>query len=190
MSEERLNNIPGRMPSSVYEQLALMNNEREGESEEICRQLAKEIRSILDENFVNVFSESFRVKTRESIVNKSLSRGSEEPIRDRFGGREEVAAGTYKRRVAEAIQKRYPLTPKVFPDGTPSIRDYADPKVREEGRKRNKNISERYSAMHVNIVFQRPGHEVYYIAEIQLLDTDEMRVFNETRPKYERDRRK
>lgn len=170
-----------RMPENAYEQLVNLPDKevRRG----LCLILGQAILGLMDLNGIKIEKVTVRAKTAESMWRKIERRKSEAPLRDIYGIRL-LTEEPDRMKIKDLIQKVFPLTPGEFADGTPSFREYADPETRRQARERNKRISERHSAMHINIVFLREGSPVYDIAEIQVLNNEEMKIFEETRGEY------
>jgi|GEM_PF-4914311 len=172
-----------KMPESIQEQLT--NLPCEEERGEICAELAVQLFSLLTSNGIVVENATFRSKESKKIEKKGEIRNSKAPLRDIYGVRF-ITNEKNRVRVAEIIRSQFPLTPEKFDDGMPSVRDYADPEMKAFVKANfNPRISERHSAMHINIVFQREGAKIYDIAEVQILSEDEMKIFKETREEYE-----
>ena len=170
------------MPISAYEQFVNLPDKETRRG--LCLTLGQTILDLMDLNGIKVEKVNIRVKTAESMWRKIERRNSNAPLRDIYGIRI-ITEDPDRMKIKDLIQRVFPLTPEKFADGTPSFREYADPETRRQGRERNKRISERHSAMHVNIVFLRDGEAVYDIAEIQILNPEEMGIFYETRGEYE-----
>lgn len=184
MSPERESKILARMPETVWQQIASIPHP--GERENICKALSELLKHRLKKEGVKI-EKVFppRAKSLDRIEEKVKIRKTEAPLRDIYGVRF-ITNYPDRQKLAKIIQSAFPLTPAKFPDGMPSIRDYADPKIKEFVKKNfNPRISERHSALHVNVVFLRPGETFYDIAEIQVLTSEEMRIFEETRGEYE-----
>jgi hypothetical protein len=183
MFKERDTIKEGRMPSSVSEQLA--NLPPEEERKQICMALAVRLLNEFNRNHIKIEGGSVRAKTKERIIEKVERRKSTDPMRDIYGMRFK----TWERdraKIAKVIQAAFPETPEKFANGMPTVREYADPKMREFIKANfNSRISDRHSAMHVNFVFLRAGSEIFDIAEVQILTPREMEIFNETREEYE-----
>ena len=125
---------------------------------------------------------SYRVKSREDIREKSITRKSVSPVRDIYGVR--FVVRNEDRFKITNLATYFPLTPDFFADGRPSVREYANPNVRSYIRGAfNPNIGE-YSALHINIVFQRNNSKIYDIAEIQIMTKDELTVSKNNRNLY------
>ncbi|HJY98135.1 MAG TPA: hypothetical protein VJ227_00265 [Patescibacteria group bacterium] len=182
MSERE--NVPGpRLPSSVAEQIINLPDfcDRAG----VCVDLARKLSLVLETNGIEYSIVSFRPKTDDKIKEKLTRRGGASLMRDIYGVRF-ITEEKDRLKIAKIVQDAFPFTPESFPDGMPSVRDYADPKVRDFVRSNfNPGISSRHSAMHINIVFLREGSSLFDIAEVQILTPEEMRIFKETREEYE-----
>jgi hypothetical protein len=125
-----------------------------------------------------------RVKTEERTSEKIARRGVSIPLRDIYGIRL-ICLEQDRDRLRQLIQSAYPLTPKDFPDGKPSWRDYSDPVVREFFReKHNPHTSSNYSALHINIAFLREDSDLIDIAEVQVMTKAELDIYNLTREEY------
>lgn len=188
MSIERKKEARKRFPEDVFDQL--MDLPSDMIQEKICKKIFDEVASILTNNGIvfDVEKSSHRVKSREDIRKKSLTRKSLSPVRDIYGVRFIVREAD-RFRIESMIQPLFPLTPEIFADGRPSIREYADPKVREYMRgKFNPNIGE-YSALHINVVFQREGAKICDIAEVQIMTEKELEVSKSNRGMYTNGRR-
>lgn len=187
MSKERKEESQGRMPEDVFDQL--INLPSDAVQEQTCRKIFDGVASILINNGVafDAGRSSYRVKSREDIRKKSLTRKSDSPVRDIYGVRF-VVSEEDRFRVGKMIQPQFPLTPD-FIDGRPSVREYADTKVRNYIREKfNPNIGE-YSALHINLVFRREGAEVYDIAEVQIMTKRELEASQNNRGLYTNVRR-
>lgn len=179
-----------RMPKDVYEQLdRLPCDEERGE---ICMELAQKIYSLLSNNHIVVDNITMRVKSEARMNSKIERRGSTAPLRDIYGIRI-ITEYPDRAKIAAIVQSAFPLTPEKFEDGMPSVREYANPETRQFVKSNfNPRISERHSAMHINIVFRGKDltimaspTELLDIAEVQVLNEEEMRIFKETRGEYE-----
>lgn len=127
---------------------------------------------------------SFRTKNIERIQEKIKRRKSTVPIRDIYGIRI-ITEDSRREWIKDILQKAYPLTPDIFPDGKPSVREYANPTIREFFReKHSPYTSPLYSALHVNVVFKREGSHLLDIAEIQIMNKRELKIYNDTREEY------
>ena len=184
MSIEREKINQARMPEYVFDQLISLPPDII--QDKTCKKVFYEVAAILMKNEVVFDTEksSFRVKSREDIRKKSITRKSISPVRDIYGVRFIVSEAD-RFRVQNMIQPYFSLTPETFSDGRPSIREYADLKVRDQVRENyNPNITDSYSALHINIVFQREGANVYDIAEIQIMTKKELEASKNSRRKY------
>lgn len=176
-----------RMPQDVSEQIADFPSKEE--SKTICRALEVRIRNIFAAAGEEILDLTWRVKTDESIKEKTERKNSTEPIRDRFGLRV-VARVRDRLDTAKMIQADFPLTPRFFANGFPSIREYADPKVRDLIKQNfNPNISDLHSALHVNIAFLTSDSSRLKIAEIQIMTPEELEVYHSTREGYKNGKR-
>jgi len=174
----------------VYEQMANLPSMKD--QEKICKGLFTEVLAVLVDNGVDVDFEksSYRVKSREGIEGKIKTRGSNAPMRD-IDGIRVVVADKDRNNVTGMILDAFPLTPSNFPDGRPSVRDYASPSVRVFIRANfNPNISSEYSALHINVVFKREGSDIYEIAEVQIMTEEEYTAYFKTREIYKNGRGK
>lgn len=184
MSIEREIVNSGRMPIDVYEQLAnLPDLETQNK---ICEGIYNKVCSILDYHGIVFFEEmsKCRVKSKERIEEKIKIRGTTLPVRDIYGNRM-IISDTDRYRVADIIKFGFNLTPDFFEDGRPSVREYADPLVREFISKNfNPHISSLYSALHINVVFHREGAILYDIGEVQIMTKDELMSSLNTREGY------
>lgn len=172
-----------RLPIDAFEQIKFLP--RIDERERVCKALSLRLYTALKENGVKIEGMSVRAKPGDKIDKKIKRRNSTTPLRDIYGVRF-ITSHPDREGVARIIQGCFPLTPKVFPDGMPSVRDYANSATREFVKSQfNPRISDRHSAMHVNIVFLRAGSDVCDIAEVQVLTPEEMRIYRETRDEYE-----
>lgn len=185
MKNEKEKSRIKRMPENAYEQLVNLPDKET--RRELCLTLGQTILDLLDLNGIKVEKVTVRAKTAESMWRKIERRNSKAPLRDIYGIRI-ITEESDRMRIKDLIQGLFPLTPEKFADGTPSFREYADPETRRQARNRNKNISERHSALHVNVVFLREGSDYYDIAEIQVLSSEEMKIFEETREEYKNGR--
>jgi hypothetical protein len=186
--KDRDSEILARLPADVFEQIRFLP--RIDERERICVAISKRLATALKDNGVKIEDVETRAKQADSIEDKIKRRGSTNPLRDIYRVRF-ITNYPDRSRVARIIQDSFPLTPKVFPDGMPSVRDYANPETREFVKSRfNPRISDRHSAMNVNIVFLRNGSRLCDIAEIQVLTTEEMALYKETRSEYENGNKK
>jgi hypothetical protein len=123
---------------------------------------------------------SYRVKSMDRIIEKIERRRA--PLRDLIGVRL-IIEPENRSRVTQIISDAFPLTPKVFPDGKPYIRDYSNPTVREYFReKHNPHTSPFYSALHINVAFLRDGKIDF--AEVQVMSHEELKIYNHTREEY------
>lgn len=130
-----------------------------------------------------------RVKSIGRMQEKIVRRGSKTPLRDIYGIRV-ITDDARRAQMRELIQSAYPETPKVFSDGKPSFRDYSNPEVREYFRKNhNQHTSPLYSALHINIAFEREGSALLEIAEIQIMSHSELDIYNQTRAGYVTDQK-
>ena len=184
MKIERNHEVGARLPEDVYEQLRLLPEPEIGE--EICKSLFFDIVALLNSEGIKVdfYKSGFRVKSLDRIKAKVESRNSTSPLRDIYGI-QIITEERDRERIKDIIQSNYPATPKNFPDGMPSFRDYADTETREYIKSKfNPHISSLYSAMHVNIVFVREGVDVCDIAEVQVMTQAELALYNHTREEY------
>lgn len=183
MSIEQEQKHSVRLPKDVFEQIsALPCDEERGE---ILVDLAIKLGALFGRNGIPLEAVTMRIKSREKIQKKIERRGSSAPLRDLYGVRF-VISNADRAGLAKIIQDAFPDTPEKFPDGMPSVREYADAQTRQFVKANfNPRISERHSAMHVNIVFPRDGSDLYEIAEVQILTPEEMQIFRETREEYE-----
>ncbi len=171
------------MPADVYEQLAALPEEEVRSA--ICTNLALGLSILLADNGVKFEDVTARVKTKEKIERKITRRGSAGPVRDIYGVRF-ITREPDRGRIAKIIQSAFPNTPQKFENGMPSVREYADSETRALIQANfNPHISDRHSALHINIVFLREGTNIYDIAEVQILTPDELKIFYETREEYE-----
>ncbi|QQG41578.1 MAG: hypothetical protein HYV90_05490 [Candidatus Woesebacteria bacterium] len=184
MSIERSLNTIIRLPEDVYEQ----KNNLPGIEirEKISKSIFTGLSFFLIFNGVEVdWEESgYRTKRIARIEDKIKRRDSTEPERDIYGVRfiTEVEDRGWLSRL---IQSAYPLTPKEFPGGKPSIRDYRNPEVRASHiEKSNPHMSPIYSALHINFVFQRSGSSLLDIGEVQIMTHGELMVYKQTRDGY------
>lgn len=175
-----------RLPNDVYEQIkALPCDEERGE---ILGDLAVKLAAILGRNGIPLEAATMRIKSREKIEKKIERRGSTAPLRDLYGVRF-VIESPDREKIAKIIQDAFPGTPEKFADGMPSIREYANAETRKFIKANyNSHISDRHSALHINIVFPRNETGLYEIAEVQILTPEEMQIFRETREEYENGR--
>lgn len=182
MLEKEISVIQGRMPKDVYEQMAVpICDEERGE---ILERLALRLFTILSTHGIVVEDGSMRVKTQEKIEKKIIKRNSTSPLRDIYGVRF-ITSDPDRARIAEIIQLAFPLTPEKFENGMPTVRDYADPKMKEFIRGNfNPNIYLLGSAMHVNVIFPIEGRDILGIAEVQILTPEEMKIYKETHFEY------
>lgn len=173
------------MPKDCLEQIKFLPKDIK-ERNKICFDLMAKMNSALDLGGIKVERiEPPRVKSPKDILAKANRRNSDEPQRDIYGIRI-ITKEVDRKRMAEAIQSLYPDTPEYFLNGMPTIRDYADAEVRRSIKQHfNSSISDEYSALHVNVVFMRPGAEVYDIAEVQIMTPEEMVIYKQTRERYE-----
>lgn len=172
------------IPANVYEQIA--NFPSETEQEKTCKEIFVGIQTLLNLYGITLDMEksSYRVKSRIGVENKIKIRKSSAPIRDKYGFRF-ITEEADRDRLRRIIQLAYPATPERFADGRPSVREYANPEVREYIKKNfNPNISSQHSALHFNIVFQREGSLLYDIAEVQIMTKKEFEIYNQTRGEY------
>ncbi len=181
---EKFREYTPRMPFNAFEQIQILPEE--AYRLKVTENLFKGIIFYLELNDVLISKEvsSFRTKSIERMQEKVTRRKSSVPIRDIYGIRI-ITEDARRQWLTDLIQKAYPLTPKVFPDGKPSVREYADPRIREFFReKHNPHTSPIYSALHVNVVFERQGTHLLDIAEVQIMNTSELLIYNETREEY------
>lgn len=181
MENEREKIAAPRMPINAYEQFVNLPDKETRSG--LCLTLGQAILDLVDLNGIKVEKVNIRVKTAESMWRKIERRNSNAPLRDIYGIRI-ITEEPDRMKIKDLIQRAFPLTPEKFADGTPSFREYADPETRRQSRNRNKNISERHSALHINVVFLREGSDYYDIAEVQVLSSEEMKIFDETRGEY------
>lgn len=185
MFKEREEIKEGRMPFSVSEQLVKANLPPYEERERICTALVIRLLNEFDRNHIKIEDWTSRAKTKEKIIEKVERRKSTFPVRDIYGLRF-ITWEKDRERIAKIIQGAFPETPEKFANGMPSVRDYANPAMREFVKSGyNKQISDRHSALHVNFVFLRAGSDIFDIGEVQILTPKEMEIFNETREEYE-----
>lgn len=173
-----------KIPTKVSEQLLYIPNESYRIN--VCQQLFKGLLFYLSSYGVEIDREvsGYRTKSVNRINEKIVRRKSDVAVRDIYGVRI-ITEDIRREWIKDLIQSAYPLTPKVFPDGKPSVREYADPIVREFFReKHNPHTSPIYSAMHVNIAFERVGSPYLDIAEIQIMNKMELGIYDETRDEY------
>lgn len=173
---------PGRMPENVYDQLNhLPDVSIRGR---ICESVATGVYTLLTFHGIKIDDVSCRTKSVERINEKIKIRKSTGVIRDIYGVRF-ITEEPDRSKIKDLILSAYPLTPVVFSDGRPSVREYADPAVRDFIREKyNPHISSEHSAMHVNVVFKREGSNVLDIAEIQVMNAQELTTYNLTRESY------
>lgn len=184
MSIEREVVNSGRMPTDVFEQLSNLPDKET--QEKICEGIYNKVCAILNSHGVVFYDDisNCRVKSKERIEEKIKIRGSTLPVRDIYGTRM-IVGDTDRYRVADIIKFGFPLTPDFFEDGRPSVREYADPLVREFISKNfNPHISSLYSALHINVVFHREGAMLYDIGEVQIMTKDELETSHHTREIY------
>lgn len=123
---------------------------------------------------------SYRAKSMDRIIEKLERRKG--PLRDLIGVRLIIEPENREQSI-RIISDAFPLTPKVFPDGKPYIRDYSNPAIREYFReKHNPHTSPFYSALHINVAFLRDG--IIDFAEVQLMSHEELKIYNRTREEY------
>ena len=181
---ERLLKPEIKIPTKVSEQLLYIPSESYRIN--VCQQLFKGLVFFLTSYGVeiDISVSGYRTKTLDRVNEKIIRRKSDVAMRDIYGVRI-ITEDTRREWIKDLIQSAYPLTPKVFPDGKPSVREYADPVVREFFReKHNPHTSPIYSAMHVNIAFERVGSPYLDIAEIQIMNNEELGIYNDTRDEY------
>ncbi|HKC04698.1 MAG TPA: hypothetical protein VKC54_02400 [Patescibacteria group bacterium] len=172
-----------KMPKNVFDQIKDFPGE--AESKMICLALEARIRNVFEAEGEEILSLTWRIKSDESIKEKIKRKNSKGPIRDKFGLM--IQANLMDRiHMAQRIQADFPLTPKFFANGFPSIREYADPKVRRFVQQNfNPNISDLYGAMHVNVAFLTGNSAKLKIAEIQIMTPEEFKIYWATRGTYE-----
>lgn len=180
--EHNCNDQPGRMPENVYDQLNhLPDISVRGQ---ICESVAKGVFTLLTFHGIKIDDVSCRTKSVERIYEKIKIRKSVGVVRDIYGSRF-ITEEPDRSKIKDLILSAYPLTPLVFSDGRPSVREYADPTVRDFIRQNfNPHISSLHSALHINVVFKREGSNVLDIAEIQIMNAQELTTYNLTRESY------
>lgn len=185
---EKLKEYPPRMPFNAYEQIQILPDF--DFRMRISRNLFAGVGyylNLLGVSFDKDLS-TFRAKDVERIQEKITRRKSAVPVRDIYGIRI-ITEDPRREWIKDILQKAYPLTPDMFPDGKPSVREYANPTIREFFReKHNPHTSPLYSALHVNVVFERLGSHLFDIAEIQIMNKRELEIYNDTREEYLRNR--
>ena len=184
MSIEREITEYGRMPGDVYEQLVNLPDLET--QEKICETIYGKVCSILDYHGIVFYEEvsNCRVKSKQRIEEKIKIRQSTRPVCDIYGTRI-VVSDTDRYRVADIIKFGFPLTPDFFEDGRPTVREYADPNMRDFISKNfNPHISTLYSALHVNVIFHRQGASLYDIGEVQIMTKKELEMSKITREVY------
>jgi len=125
----------------------------------------------------------YRAKTKERIIEKMNRRG-DLPILDIYGIRL-VTDYSDRKELGRIIQAAYPQTPGVFMGDRFSLRDYADESVKERHRAQiNPEMSQDYSAFHLNVVFQSEKSEGLEIAEIQIMSSEEYDLSEKNRKDY------
>lgn len=184
MSVEREITESGRMPVDVYEQLA---NLPDSETQtKICGTIYDKVCSILDYHGITFYKEesNCRIKSKERIEEKIKIRGSTRPVCDIYGTRI-IVDDADRYRVSDIIRFGFPLTPDFFEDGRPTVREYADPNMRDFISKNfNPHISSLYSALHINVVFHRDGANLFDIGEVQVMTKKELEMSKITREVY------
>lgn len=182
--KEKISECPIRMPEDVHEQ---KNNLPDIEiREKISKSIFTGLSFLLVLSGVEIdWEESgYRAKRIARIDDKIKRRGSTEPERDIYGVRF-ITEEENREGLAHLIQSAYPLTPKEFPGGKLSVRDYRNPEVRAGHiEKSNPHMSPIYSALHINFVFQRNDSNLLDIGEIQIMTHQELTVYKETRDGY------
>jgi hypothetical protein len=181
---EKLFEVTGRMPESVHEQIA--NLPVFQEREQISKAIFEGIAILLatqDIHFDKTDS-TYGTKSLSRIYNKIGRRNTEDPQGDIYRCRFELEIGN-RGFVKDLIQAAYPLTPKVFPWGKPTARDYRDPAVLASHiEKSNPHMSPLYSALHINFVFRRKGSRILDIGEVQIMTKKEYEIYKQTRDGY------
>lgn len=165
-----------KIPVNTLEQLAQLPSSEE--QERILSRLYNSVIQLLAGNNLTVDLEksSKRSKTREAIDRKINRRGTGKPILDIYGIRLILTEDQIHQAV-EILSTRYP-TPKRFPGGIPSERDYNDPTIPW-----NPLRQPDYRAFHKNILFT-DGNQVG-IAEIQLMTAGQWEIAQANRQDYD-----
>lgn len=177
-----------RLAVDANEQLGVIPDTKSGIL--ISKNIYKGLTFLLESYGIKVNREhsSFRLKTPDRVIQKIARRGAQVPIRDIYGIRL-ITEEANRELIAKLIVSAYPRTPPVFPDGKLRVRDYSDPVVRQQMlEKYNHYSSSFYSALHINIAFLREGCEFYDIAEVQVMNLQELEIYNQTRQEYEQKR--
>lgn len=176
------------LPDNVYDQIRDLPEFAKREA--ICEELFGMVYSILDSEGIEIDLDKsgYRAKTDARIMQKIDERKSFFFLRDVFGLWVVVKNDCDRARIPGIIKDAFKETPENFADGTPSVRDYSIPDIRVSNRSRNKNISEEYSALHINGIFDYGGNRLG-IFELKAFNENEERLFELTRQKYETNRR-
>jgi len=187
MTIEREITNSGRMPKDVYDQIRDLPDFSRRET--TCEELFGQIFSLLDAEGIgiDITRSGFRAKTDARIIQKISERQSSFFLRDIFGLWVVVEKDLERALIPGIISPVYSATPEFFADGTPSVRDYSIPEVKIWNRNRNKNISDEYSALHVNGVFDYGGNRLG-IFELKVFTKAEDKLYEMTRQKYELNR--
>lgn len=180
--------LESSLPFDVYDQIRFLPDfDKRGQ---ICEELFGQMFSLLDSKGVEVdlAKSGYRAKTDVRVMQKIAERNSFFFLRDIFGLWFVLKNETDRLKIPGIVIPQFPLTPEVFADGTPSVRDYSSQDVRSINRSRNKNISEAYSALHINGVFNYGGSRLG-IFELKAFTEEEDRLYQLTRREYEIKRR-
>lgn len=181
---ERFSKANFGIPETVYSQLAYLPDEnyRINVSKQLFEGLSFYLNSFGVE--IDMAKSSYRTKSIDRIKEKIVRRKSNVAVRDIYAVRF-ITQEKDRPKLTKLIQDAYPLTPNVFLDGKPSVREYANSQVRDFFRQNhNPHTSPLYSALHVNIVFERYGSPYLDIAEVQIMNHEELDIYDSTRQDY------
>jgi len=172
------------MPENVYEQLRHLPDMEKRML--IAKEIFQGLSTLLVWNGVDVDwgKSGYRTKTVARIEDKIMRRNTSESQRDIYGVRF-ITEENRRIWLKDLIQSAYPETPKFFTNGKSSSRDYRDSLVRGAHiEKTNPHMSPVYSALHINFVFKQEESNVFDIGEVQIMTTDELKIYNQTRDGY------
>ncbi len=191
---ETFEKIP-QLPANVHEQIEIikkLNNvlmdsvTNLSYPEWLLQALNYRIGVILLQRGIKPFFKSLpRVKTLESIEEKIANRPSNFILGDWLGIRHVFETWEERVGAAKLVQEAYPLTPKYFPDGKPTYRDYADENLKKLIRENfNSKIYRVGSALHVNFFVVPKGLDKIIPCEYQSMTIEEYKIYKKTHGEY------